>query len=189
MNLRHEDVRGDDWRRDQPVDDTAPDRTRCGDWRHESDQPLGLRHGDYAGLVSRLLAVVIDVALLTVAAAVVIALGIGAAEMTLGDTPRWADWLIGVAVGVIPTAYLTVAWWTTGQTAGAMAFGIAVRQRDGRRPLGLPRSLVRALLALAFPPVWLLGLTVGLVDERRRGLLDLVVGSAVVYVQEHPGER
>ncbi len=188
MSLRHDEVHGDDWRRAEPPDDGAPEQVRYGDWQHEPHQHPELRHDDYAGLVSRLLAVVIDVALITLAAAVVIALSVGAAELTLGDTPRWAEWVVGAVVAVLPTGYLTVAWWTTGQTAGSMALGIAVRQGDGRPP-GFPRSLVRALLALAFPVVWLLGLAVGLVDQRRRGLLDMVVGTVVVYVPERHAER
>ena len=58
--------------------------------------------------------------------------------------------------------------------------GIAVRDDMGR-PLRFPRSLIRAVLGLAVAPLWLAGMIAVLLDTRRRGLLDMVVRTVVVY--------
>jgi uncharacterized RDD family membrane protein YckC len=142
-----------------------------------------LHHEDYAGVVSRLLAVAIDVTVVTVAAAAGTALVVGASEVMLGDTPGWVVALTGACLGLVPTLYFALSWWITGQTAGGLAMGIAVRRAQGE-PLGFPRSLIRAVLSLAFAPIWLLGIALALVDERRRGLLDVVAGTVVVYQPE-----
>lgn len=142
-----------------------------------------MRHEDYAGVVSRLLAVGIDVTVVTVAAAAGTALVVGGAEVMLGDTPDWVLALTGVCLGLLPTLYFALCWWITGQTAGGLAMGIAVRRTEGE-PLGFPRSLIRAFLSLAFAPIWLIGIALAFVDERRRGLLDVVAGTVVVYQPE-----
>lgn len=147
-----------------------------------------LRHEDYAGLVSRLLAVAVDVAIATVGIALAVALAVGAAEMTLGQTPDWVVSMITVAAGMLPTLYFAASWWIGGQTVGDMVMGIAVRRPNGES-MRFPRSLVRAILGLAFAPFWLLGLVLTLIDNRRRGLLDVVAGTVVVYAPTGTGRR
>jgi uncharacterized RDD family membrane protein YckC len=68
---------------------------------------------------------------------------------------------------------LTVLDGLLGYSVGRRVLSIAVVRLDGRRPVGLPRALLRsALLCLAFP---------ALVNDRdRRGLHDLAAGTAVV---------
>jgi uncharacterized RDD family membrane protein YckC len=142
-----------------------------------------LRHEDYAGVVSRLVAVAIDVAVLTVAAAAGAGLVLGGAEVVLGHTPGWLVAATSSVLGLLPTLYFTLGWWILGQTAGGIAMGIAVR-RVGGRPLHFLRALVRAILGLAFFVIWLIGLALAFVDQRRRGLLDVITGTEVVYVPE-----
>jgi uncharacterized RDD family membrane protein YckC len=142
-----------------------------------------LRREDYAGVVSRLVAVAIDVAVLTVAAAAGAGLVLGGAEVVLGHTPGWLVAVTSSALALLPTLYFALGWWILGQTAGGLAMGIAVR-RLGSRPLRFPRALLRAILGLVFPVFWLIGLTLAFIDQRRRGLLDVITGTEVVYVPE-----
>jgi uncharacterized RDD family membrane protein YckC len=146
-----------------------------------------LRREDYAGVVSRLVAVAIDVAVLTVAAAAGAALVLGGAEVVLGHTPGWLVAATSAVLGLLPTLYFALGWWILGQTAGGLVMGIAVR-RLGGRPLRFPRALLRAILGLVFPVIWLIGLAWAFIDQRRRGLLDVITGTEVVYVPE-PGAQ
>jgi uncharacterized RDD family membrane protein YckC len=147
-----------------------------------------LRHEDYAGVVSRLVAVAIDVVVITVAAAAAAGLVLGGAEVVLGDTPGWLVAVTSFVLALLPTLYFALGWWILGQTAGGLAMGIAVR-RVGGRPLHFPRALLRAILGLAFVVIWLIGLALAFVDQRRRGLLDVVTGTEVVYVPERGAQQ
>jgi uncharacterized RDD family membrane protein YckC len=74
------------------------------------------------------------------------------------------------------TAYLTVAWATTGRTLGARMLGLRVVDDRGR-PLGLGRALARAALCVAFPIVlfWVV------VSRENRSLPDVLLRTSVVY--------
>ncbi|MGH8773691.1 MAG: RDD family protein [Jiangellaceae bacterium] len=138
----------------------------------------------YAGLVSRLVALAIDVVVVTVAAGATVALVVGGTDVLLRGTPGWATVTSAVVVGLLPTVYFSLSWWTTGQTLGNMTAGVAIRRSDGAH-LAFSRSLVRALIGLALAPVWLLGMVLVLVDHRRRSLLDYACGTVVVYQADH----
>lgn len=154
----------------------------------ECSLAMSLPHEAYAGLVSRLVALAIDIAAVALGAAVAVGLAVGGSQMMIRETPGWVGPVVGVAIGLIPVVYFSASWWIVGQTPGGMAMGIAVRQGGGE-PLGLARSLLRAVFGLAFAPIWLLGMALVLVDARRRGLIDLACGTVVVYVpQPSPDE-
>jgi uncharacterized RDD family membrane protein YckC len=140
-------------------------------------------HEAYAGLVSRLVALAIDIAAVALGAAVTVGLAVGGSQMMIRETPGWVGPVVGVAIGLIPVVYFSASWWIVGQTPGGIAMGIAVR-RGGGEPLGLARSLLRTVFGLAFAPIWLLGMALVLVDARRRGLIDLACGTVVVYVPQ-----
>ncbi|WP_327090244.1 RDD family protein [Nonomuraea sp. NBC_01738] len=139
----------------------------------------------YAGLVSRVVALLIDVLLLIVGNAAVYLVLIEGSGLMLGGTPSWARPLAGVLSGVLPTAYFTLAWWLTGQTAGGVAMGVVVTSADGSR-VGLLRALLRALVGLALAPLWLIGMITILIDGRRRALLDMLFGTVVTYGGARP---
>jgi uncharacterized RDD family membrane protein YckC len=88
-----------------------------------------------------------------------------------------------LAVSLLPVTYFTVAWWLVGQTLGGVAMGIEIRDA-GRRRLRFPRAFIRAAAGLLLAPVWLAGMILILFDDRRRGLLDMAVGTTVVYRPE-----
>ncbi|MBO3750176.1 RDD family protein [Streptosporangiaceae bacterium NEAU-GS5] len=137
-------------------------------------------HGAFAGLVSRVAALLIDVLVLVVASAAVYAVLVGGASLTFDGIPSWIHSVTQAVVSALPTVYFTVAWWLTGQTVGDAVMGVAVRDRALRR-LGFVRALLRAVVGLALAPVWLVGLVSVLLDARRRSLLDMVFGTVVVY--------
>lgn len=147
--------------------------------------PVELPRDAHAGIVSRVAALGLDVVAVTLVAAVVTGMALAAAEVMLGRVPAWVQVPTAVAVSLLPVTYFTVAWWLVGQTLGAVAMGIEVRDAAGR-PLRFPRAFIRAAAGLLVAPIWLLGMILILFDGRRRGLLDLAVGTIVVYRPESP---
>lgn len=137
----------------------------------------------YAGIVSRVAALGLDVVVVTLVAAVITGLAWAGAEVMLGRVPAWVQVPTALAVSLLPVTYFTVAWWLVGQTIGAVAMGIEVRDAAGR-PVRFPRALIRAAAGLLLAPVWLVGMILILFDGRRRGLLDIAVGTTVVYRPE-----
>lgn len=139
------------------------------------------RHPPYAGLVSRLAGLAIDATLLAVASTLA-AGGVPALWAALdGEPPGWLKATAGLIAVVLPAAYFTTCWWMTGQTLGALLFGTVVRRPDGRH-VGLLRALLRAVVGLAVPVLWLVGLVGVLTDERRRAWHDRLFGTVVRYV-------
>lgn len=139
-----------------------------------------LPHGAYAGLVSRVVALLIDVLVLVLGSAAVYLVLVGGSGLMLGGTPTWVRTAASVTIAVVPTAYFSLAWWLTGQTAGDYVMGVTVAGPGAGR-MGIIRSLLRALAGLALAPVWLVGMITILLDRRRRALLDMVFGTVVLY--------
>lgn len=132
----------------------------------------------YAGLVSRLVALAVDAALL---ALVVPAVGAGAPavwESITGSMPRWLDVGAGVLAGLLPFVYFWFSWWTGGRTLGGVLLGAAVRRPDGSR-LGAFRAAARAALGLLLAPIWLAAMVLIVFDPRRRALHDVVFRTVV----------
>jgi len=147
--------------------------------------PVGLPHDAHAGIVSRLAALVLDVVVVTLVAAVITGVALAGAEVMLGRVPAWVQVPTAVAIGLLPVAYFTAAWWLVGQTIGGVAMGITVRD-TAARPLRFLRALIRAAVGLALAPIWLLGMILILIDRRRRSLLDIVTGTIVLYQRSLP---
>ena len=133
--------------------------------------------GERAGIVSRVLANAIDLAIL------VVVLGAG----YLG----WSAWLFlrrgasfrfptvtyqgtYIVGAIVLTLLFTVAWSSTGRSYGDRLLGLRVTDRRGQR-LGFAAALVRAVLCVAFPPL----LFWAIID--RRSVQDLVLRTAVIY--------
>ncbi len=142
----------------------------------------------YAGLVSRLAALAVDVAVLTVAVLAIGALPPAATEAVLGSSPDWLARACAIAGAVLPWLYFTLCWWLTGETVGGLLLGIRVRRRDGAR-VSPVRAGLRAFLGLTFAPLWLVGLLAILVDGRRRALHDLVFATVVRYADRSRAAR
>ncbi len=132
----------------------------------------------YAGIVSRLLALAVDAALLALA---VPAVGAGAPALwgsIVGSAPRWLHVCAAVLAGFLPFAYFWLGWCTSGRTVGGALLGAEVRRTDGSR-LGAIRAAARALLGLIFAPVWLACMALIAFDPRRRALHDVVFRTVV----------
>jgi uncharacterized RDD family membrane protein YckC len=138
----------------------------------------------YAGLVTRISALAIDGVLMTIAVPAV-ALGPPAMWASLeGAAPGWLKTACAFAAGLVPVFYFAVCWWGTGQTFGGLVLGTIVRRSDGTH-LGVIRATLRAIVGLALPIVWLLGMVTALWDPRRRALHDRIFGTVVRY--KRPG--
>jgi uncharacterized RDD family membrane protein YckC len=133
----------------------------------------------YAGIVTRLLALVVDAALLALAALLI---GLGGPALWSavdGSAPDWLRVSTEVMAALLPFVYFWVGWWTRGHTLGGFLAGAAVRRKDGSR-LGAGRAGARAFLGLLLAPVWLVGMVVVMVDSQRRALHDLLLGTVVL---------
>jgi uncharacterized RDD family membrane protein YckC len=136
---------------------------------------------DYQGLVTRALAFSVDAAIVNLIALVVgVGVGLALSILSISDTAETVLLACGAgAFAVWTVAYFAVFWSTTGQTPGNRLMRIRVRTDDGA-VLSLRRSLVRfAALVLAALPLFA-GFLPVLVDDRRRGLHDMLAGTVVV---------
>jgi uncharacterized RDD family membrane protein YckC len=140
---------------------------------------------DRGGVVTRALALGIDIALLNIGFFAASALVAVVAAVFLPDpdgvsTPALA---VGTAAWLIAGAvYLLTFWALAGQTPGMRLLGIRM-EADGSRRIGLGRSLRRLFgFVLSWIPFGLgfIGVVLG---ERRRGLLDVIAGTEVLYTE------
>jgi uncharacterized RDD family membrane protein YckC len=144
----------------------------------------------YVGLVTRTIAFALDAALINVvalltAAAVLLAFsvveipdGLRTAAIAVG-AGAYALWIVG---------YFVTFWATTGQTPGSRAMRIKVRAQSGGR-LRPRRALLRFVgLTLAAIPFFA-GFALILVDDRRRGLQDVLARTVVVETDAGEGRR
>jgi len=132
-----------------------------------------------AGVVSRGTAAVIDLIVVLVFLGVIYA---GMVLAVLAFSPRAfsfpAPSLIfsTIGIGAVATVYLAACWSISGCTAGAVAMGLRVVDRNADR-LRWSTALLRAAACVLFP----IGLAWVVLDSRRRSLQDLVFGSRVIY--------
>jgi uncharacterized RDD family membrane protein YckC len=143
----------------------------------------------YAGIATRAVALALDAliaqvavlsagAVLALVASLVWDVHLGA----VGKTIAAAAWVVAVA------GYFVLFWSTAGQTPGMRLMDLRVIDRAGADP-GLGRSLFRVVaLAMSIVPLFA-GFLPVLVDDRRRGLHDLLAGTAVIYGNLEHGVR
>lgn len=137
---------------------------------------------DYAGVVSRAIALAIDAAIVEGALLVLAALLGLVATLVGGITLGGTGQAVAAAGWLVATAAYFVIWWTlAGQTLGQRAMQLVVLTADGSGPPPPMRSTVRVLwLGLCILPLFA-GFVPALVDDRRRGLHDIVAGTVVVH--------
>jgi uncharacterized RDD family membrane protein YckC len=135
--------------------------------------------GGRAGIVSRVLAAVIDlVVLLGILGGGYLALAgflfaVDPVSFRFPTPPRLV--LLGVAA-VVLVGYLTECWTATGRTYGDRVLGLRVVDHRGRRP-----RLVTALARAVFCTVVPIGLLWTAVSRDRRSVQDLVLRTSVIY--------
>lgn len=139
---------------------------------------------DYQGLVTRAIAFAVDAAIINLIALLVgVGVGLALSILSVSDTAETVLLACGgVAFVVWTVAYFAVFWSTTGQTPGNRLMHIRVCSEDNGAVLSLGRSLLRfGALVLAALPLFAGFLTM-LVDDRRRGVHDMLAGTVVVGV-------
>ena len=139
----------------------------------------------YQGLVTRAIAFALDAAIINVVAMVVaIAAGLALSVIPLSNSLEPVLIALGgLAYLLWSTSYFVVFWSSTGQTPGDRLMHIRVCTADAQPPTPL-RALVRlGALVLAAIPLFAGFLTI-LVDERRRGVHDMIAGTVVVGVTD-----
>jgi uncharacterized RDD family membrane protein YckC len=136
----------------------------------------------YEGLVTRTIAFAVDAGLINLAA-ILVGLAVGLAASVLGtgdDVDKLLLAIGGVAFAIWTAAYFVTFWSTTGQTPGNRLMQIRVVRANGDEPLRPMKALLRLFwLVLAALPLFA-GLLPILVDDRRRGLHDMLAGTVVV---------
>jgi uncharacterized RDD family membrane protein YckC len=134
---------------------------------------------EYAGLVTRAIAIVAD-ALLIDAAALIVTGAVLLLESVLRVSNRHHN--LAVVIGSVlffvwVAGYFVAFWTTTGQTPGSRMMQIRVARPDGKR-IGPRRALVRlAWMVLSLPLFW--GYLPVLWTPRRRAVFDLMAGTVV----------
>jgi len=141
---------------------------------------------DYAGLVTRAIAILIDAVLID-AAALLVTGAVLLVESVFAHSHRHHT--LAVAVGgvlffVWVAGYFATFWTTTGQTPGSRVMQIRVTRPDGTR-MGPRRALVRlAWMVLSLPLFW--GYVPILWTERRRTVFDVAAGTVVTIAPPAP---
>ena len=155
------------------VDDGAERRVRALFRR-----PVPRPGGAYGGLATRTVAFLLDVMLLAFAFIVVGAL-VGLVVSLVGDvSAKTLVGLLGVGWMLAALAYFTFFWSAAGQTPGLRVLGLHVVREGGGR-IGPARAALRFLILTFGFVVLLAGLLLILVDDRRRGLHDVLTGTVV----------
>jgi uncharacterized RDD family membrane protein YckC len=141
----------------------------------------------YAGVVSRAIALAVDAAIVQGTLLLVAALLGLVATLVGGITLGPVGQALAAAAWVAATAAYFVLWWSlAGQTLGQRAMQLVVITADGTGPPTPMRSTVRVLwLGLCILPAFA-GFLPVLVDDRRRGLHDIVAGTVVVHLPARP---
>jgi uncharacterized RDD family membrane protein YckC len=136
----------------------------------------------YEGLVTRAIAFALDGAVINVVAVAVA--GIVALGLSVLSLPNDVDTVLVALGGVLwvvwSVGYFIVFWSTTGQTPGSRLMRIRVCRADGGGILRPGAAALRVVyLTLAAIPL-LAGFLTILVDDRRRGVHDMLAGTVVV---------
>ena len=141
--------------------------------------PARAVQGDRAGIVSRVLAAIVDLVVVAVLLGGVVGL-LALTRYLIGSQdvlPSSVDSpLPEIGGAVLLIAYLGTLWSLNGRTVGQHVFGLRVVDRASLRVRPV-RAFVRALLCCVFP----IGLAWCAVSRDGRSVQDLVVGTAVVY--------
>lgn len=148
------------------------------------------RPASEAGLLSRGLALMLDIGFITLGTAAVAWLTEAAASMlpTIRFVERWMVELLPSATAFfLGLVYFVGGWALLGTTLGKALLGLRVTGPDGRRP-SLQRALVRYLMYGVSAAPLLLGFLWVLVDAHRRTWHDLIAGTAVVR-ERSPARR
>ncbi|MEN3283558.1 MAG: hypothetical protein V7607_4698 [Solirubrobacteraceae bacterium] len=144
----------------------------------------------YAGFVTRTVALAMDAAALTVGFAV--ASGVVGLILSLFTAVEVTSpgAVIGVAGGwtLVVVGYFVLFWTLAGATPGMRLMRMRVVDRRGEPP-GLGRAALRLVGAVLAALPLFAGYLLVLVDDRRRGLHDMIARTVVVYATTEPPQE
>ena len=151
----------------------------------QAPQPVFL--GRYAGFVTRMMAYLIDSAIVSIAVFITIwatewIVNLFAINLLLFSEDRSWQMSLALAAGLfiaIRLLYDIGFWLLTGQTPGKRVLGVRVVRTDGKR-LNFGNALRRSI-GYIVSGILFLGYLWVLFDNRRRGFHDKLAGTMVVY--------
>jgi uncharacterized RDD family membrane protein YckC len=137
------------------------------------------RQGQRAGVVSRTLAMVIDIAYVGAITAFVY---LGYVSLLFVRRPARFTWpqtsfsVLVVFALILAVLMLTIAWSGLGRTMGMRVMGLRLQTNEGER-VHLVRAFLRAFTCVAVP----LGLFWSAVSKRNASAQDLLFRTSVIY--------
>lgn len=139
----------------------------------------------YAGIVSRGVALAIDAAVLTGGFAVVSGVfGLILSLFTSVEVSSPGAVLSVAAMwSIVVAGYFVLFWTLTGETPGMRLMRLRVLDAEGQPPR-FARSVLRLIGAILAAIPFFAGYLLILVDDRRRGLHDMIARTVVVHVAE-----
>jgi uncharacterized RDD family membrane protein YckC len=138
---------------------------------------------EYAGVVSRGIAFLLDIAIVVVVctigyeAVITLLSAIGVAHASTTFSANAIAYVVVVPIAFV--VYCAGSWMLAGRTPGMFLLGVRVVRPDGDSPPG-GRSVVRAL-AYWISAILMLGFIWIAFDKRRQGFHDKIAGTFVVY--------
>lgn len=145
--------------------------------------PGAVKTGRYAGPVTRLLAVMLDVLVVTTGFTLIVGVIRFLAELLFGEAVTIPDtglWYV-IGLGVWAFLYVWISLAVFGKTAGKTVLGLRVVGADGTVALHGNRALIRTItypISILVAGLGLFGIVFG---RERRAWHDHFAGSAVVY--------
>ena len=143
------------------------------------EAPVVERPGSAAPLGPRMLAGLVDVALLAVVDAAIVLATLRATGVEWSQASRLPLAPLGVFFVLLAIGYLALCTVLAGRTFGKAAFGLAVVETGGR-PVRLAPAVVRALIQVLTVPAAGIGFLPALLGADRRSLYDRLAGTDVV---------
>jgi uncharacterized RDD family membrane protein YckC len=142
---------------------------------------------DYAGLVTRAVALAIDAVIVEGSLLLIGALFSLIAALVGGVEFGTAAKVISAAAWVLITAgYFVIGWSTAGQTIGMRVMELSVLTTDKLVPPGFWRSVLRVILLALCILLLFIGFIPVLFDARRRGVHDMLARTVVLHVDAVP---
>lgn len=141
--------------------------------------PAGRRF-TYAGVVTRLLGLGLDLAVVGFVNAQVFNTLFNVLQSLFGDLSSTATGILLLLAAATVPVYLGLCTWVFGRTLGMAVVGVRVCTPDGNRP-HFVRAVLRGWLGLLALVIWLITGVVSFFDTKRRSLLDMLLHTEVRY--------
>ncbi len=135
----------------------------------------------YAGAVSRSVAFVLDISLVSFSIGLGLNLLLGLQQGFFENSTTSLDGLASLVVLFATPTYFALCWWLAGSTVGDFLMGLRICRRNGER-LGFLASWVRSWTLLLFLIVWMVGMLPTAFSRDRRSWLDRVTRTQARYV-------